>query len=268
MDSPQEENVGLAFSRQAQEYDKIDLVNPVVRWMRTEVRNHMLSILKPGNKILELNAGSGLDAVFFAEQGFSVHATDNAPGMINAIKEKVHFKNLHDKITIQTCSLNRLEEIEQGKYNYVFSNFGGINCIQDIKPLIANIDRLLPVKGFITLVVLPPICPIELMLALKGNFKVAFRRLKKDGTESHLNGVYFKTYYYSPEKIIKQFGSNYKLVSLRGLGITVPPPYLDKHMIKHPKIFRFLTSIEKYICQRFPFNRWGDYSIISLQKIR
>ena len=66
---------------------------------------------------------------------------------------------------------------------------------------------------------------------------------------------------------VKQFGANYKLISLRGLGITVPPPYLDRHMIKYPKFFKFLTSAEKYICQYFPFNSWGDYSIISLQKV-
>lgn len=262
----QEAKVADAFSRQANIFDENDSKNPIVQWMRNEVRKQILEILKPQCKILELNAGTGLDAVFFAEKGFHVHATDNAPGMMDVLKEKIISKNLQDKITAQQCSLNNLSIIEEKNFNHIFSNFGGLNCVENIENIFRNFDKLLAANGTVTLVVMPPVCLWEISMALKGNFKLAFRRFKKNGTPSHLNGIYFSTYYYSPNRILKAIGKNYKLISIKGLCILVPPPYLIGFAIEHPEIFKALAATEKYICHIPPFRICGDYAIIHLQK--
>ncbi len=63
-------NVEEAFSRQSSGYDDYELLHLTLRFMREEVRNHVLNFLREGDKILEINAGTGTDAVFFAQHGF------------------------------------------------------------------------------------------------------------------------------------------------------------------------------------------------------
>jgi ubiquinone/menaquinone biosynthesis C-methylase UbiE len=116
----QTELVSRAFSLQSANYDEYDKSNPTLTWMREQVRNHALSYLKPGDKILELNSGTGLDAVFFAEKGFDVHCTDLSERMIGQIKLKVEKINLPGKITFQQCSYTELNNIRDKKIRFYF----------------------------------------------------------------------------------------------------------------------------------------------------
>jgi ubiquinone/menaquinone biosynthesis C-methylase UbiE len=267
MSSIQEQNVSDAFSRQSAVFDEEDQANPVIQRMRKQVHAHVLSLLNPGDKILELNAGTGIDAVFFAQQGYNILATDNAQGMINTFTEKVKKLNLENKIQVQKCSFNNLEEIKENNFNHIFSNFGGLNCAEDINQVVQQFHRLLKPGGIATLVIMPRICPWEMLLALKGNFKIAFRRLSKKGVSSHLEGVYFTTYYYSPKQLLNAFGKNYSKVSIKGLGILTPPPYLNKFPTKHSALFKTLAMLEEKLDTKAPFNSWADHFIISIQKI-
>ena len=112
MSNVQEQNVSDAFSRQSALFDEEDKNNLIIQQMRKQVHTHVLSLLNSGDKILELNAGTGIDAVFFAQHGCNVYATDNAQGMINTLAQKVKKLNLENKIQVQKCSFNNLEEIK------------------------------------------------------------------------------------------------------------------------------------------------------------
>lgn len=262
----QEANVSDAFSKQSKIFDEIEEKNPVILWMREQVRKHELSILKPGETILELNAGTGMDGLFFAQKGFSVHATDNAEGMLDELTKKISANNLSDKITVQRCSFNNLENLYGKKYDHVFSNFGGLNCSENLSDVIKKLGPLLNVNATVTLVIMPPVCPWEIALALKGNFKVAFRRLNKNGAVSHLEGNYFKTYYYSPKYLTKVFGAAYKRVSLKGLASISPPPYLENIPRKYPRLYKMLIKMDEKLCSYKPFNSWADHYIITFRK--
>jgi ubiquinone/menaquinone biosynthesis C-methylase UbiE len=263
----QEEKVSKAFSKQSFTFDEADTKNAILQWMRWRVRKHAINLWKRGDHILELNAGTGIDAVFFAENGFNVHATDNAPGMIDFLKKKIAKGGLEDKITIQGCSYMELGEVENRIFDHIFSNFGGLNCTDKLEVVINSFDRLLKPGGTVTLVIMPPICPWELMYLFQGNFKLAFRRLKGKGTPSHLEGVNFLTWYYSPSVIKKMFGKKYSNFLVTGLGIIVPPPFLSDFPQKYPQLFKKLTSIENNVATKSPFNSWADHFIISAKKL-
>ena len=262
----QEKNVSDAFSAQSALFDEADEKNLIIHWMREQVREHVLELWKLGDSILELNAGTGLDAIYFAEKGFKVYATDNAQGMIDVVDQKISRRSLADKITTQRCSFSELENVNRTGFDHIFSNFGGLNCTDSLDKVIDSFDRLLKPGGTATLVIMPKICPWELMLALKGNFKIAFRRLKKGGVRSHLEGKYFNTYYYSSAQLRKMFDEKYSVVSIKGLGVFVPPPYLDTFPIKHPDIYKTLQAIDKTVSTIPPFRSWADHFIISVKK--
>ena len=57
MDMEHIEAVAEAFSRKALIYDEFGEGHPNLARMRRKVREHVLDFLKPGDRILELNAG-------------------------------------------------------------------------------------------------------------------------------------------------------------------------------------------------------------------
>jgi ubiquinone/menaquinone biosynthesis C-methylase UbiE len=257
-------NVSQAFSRQAEKYDCYEEDHDILKWMREQVHQHALSHLTVGDHILEINAGTGIDAAYFAALGYRVHATDMSEGMLRQLEKKVVLQDLDEKITLQKISYTELDQITN-KFDYIFSNFGGLNCIPDLGPVAKNIPKLLKPKGKVTLVIMPPICPWELALILRGHFKSAVRRLHRNGVLAHVEGVHFKSFYFTPKRVLKVFGREFKKIALQGLGSVSPPPYMKNFPKRLPEVYRFLTSLDARISRFPPFNSWADHFILTMQ---
>lgn len=263
----QERQVNAAFSKQSPVFDRIDEENKLIVWMRQRIHKEVLSFIRKGDHMLELNCGTGIDALYFASQDIRVKATDFAPGMLEQLNRKIIAGNLQHLVTTQRCSFNNLEELgSEQQYDYVFSDFGGLNCTDRLDKVLDNIDGLLKPGGKLSLVIMPRICLWEMMMVFKGYFRTAFRRFRKGGTVAQVEGLPFKCYYYSPDYIINHLGAKYRLLGLKGLAVTVPPPYIEHFIEKHPKLFRRLEKWENKIWNKAPFNRWGDHYIITMEK--
>jgi ubiquinone/menaquinone biosynthesis C-methylase UbiE len=263
----QEELVSKAFSDQSVKFDHITSNNPMEVLFREFTRQKVSEYIKPGEHLLELNCGTGLDAVFFAQQGLSVLATDNSQGMLQQATEKIKQQKLEDKIQFLQCSFNALSGLPSGKtYEQVFSNFGGLNCSDDLGKVIEQLDPYLKKGGMVHWVMISPLCPWEWFSLLKGRFSYAFRRLSKNGVESKIDGNPFMTYYYSTGYIKKHFGEKYKVLQLHSMGCFLPPTYKEEFPKKWPRLFSLMRFLEKHMSGLWPFNRFGDLYLISLQK--
>jgi ubiquinone/menaquinone biosynthesis C-methylase UbiE len=265
-DKIQEQNVDAAFSKQSPIFDAIDDGNSLLLWMRNRVYDEVLAHMPKGAYMLELNCGTGIDAMFFAKKGFRVKATDNAAGMLQQLSAKVHAAGLDKQVSVQRCSFNNLEQLgTEPQFDYVFSNFGGLNCTDRLDKVLHDIDQLLKPGGSFTLVIMPRVCIWEMLLFFRGYFKTAFRRFRKGSTRARVEGIYFDCYYYSPKYIMDHL-PGYKLQSLKGLAVTVPPPYIEHFKERHSKLFATLERWENKLCAKAPFNRWGDHFAITMQK--
>jgi ubiquinone/menaquinone biosynthesis C-methylase UbiE len=255
--------VNRAFSNQSKIFDGKVESNLITRWMRNRVRNHALSVLKPGSHILELNAGTGLDAVFMAEHGHSVHATDVSDGMVAKIREKIDAgaKN----VSAEKRSFTDLRNLPASGFDCIFSNFGGLNCTAELKEVVRQFQPLLKPEGIVILVVMPRICPWEILSVFKGHFRKAARRLRNQGAHSHLEGEFFTTWYYNPSQLISYFSDGFSFIGLQGLGSLVPPPYKEEFPHKYPKIFSALCRWEEKLAGRWPFNRMADHYILTMK---
>src|SRR3954451_19106160 len=117
-----EQKAADAFNRQSSVFDSLYSPNLIIQYKRERVRANVDKFLKPGSDILELNAGTGEDAIYFALKGHNIHATDIAVEMQTVLKQKVHEKNLQSKITAEICSFNNLEQLlNKGPYDLIFS---------------------------------------------------------------------------------------------------------------------------------------------------
>ncbi len=252
-----------AFTRQSVIYDDYEKENQTLIWMRKLVRKHAMSFLNPGDKLLELNSGTGTDAVYFAQKGILVHSTDISDGMIEQIRKKVNDYNLSHKISFEQCSYTELNKIKNNKFDFIFSNFGGLNCLANLSEATKFFPSLLNEEGKVCLVIMPPICPWELVNIFKGKFKFAFRRLKTSGTPAHIEGIHFTTHYFSSKNVMKALGDKFILVKLEGLAVFTPNPQMEKFQKKFPRLTQLLNKLDESLSGYFPFNKIGDHIILT-----
>lgn len=255
-------DVNKAFTKQSILYDSYEENNKILTWMRKQVRNAAISFLKKNDTILELNSGTGTDAVFFARKGFKVLATDLSDGMIEKIELKVNHEKLSGLIDVLQCSYTELDRIQNRKFDFIFSNFGGLNCVADLNLVTKHFPSLLRNNGIVCLVIIPPICPWEIIQLLRGKIKFAFRRFNKSGLPANIEGVSFYTYYFSHTKIMSALGPNFKLLKLMSLGVFTPIPQMEVFQNKFPRLLGFLNSLDEITSGYFPFNRMGDHIIV------
>ena len=263
-----EQLAAAAFSRQSTLFDDQYRNNSIIQYKRDRVRKHVQQYLTANSNILELNSGTGEDAVWFAQQGHRVHATDISAGMQVVLKNKTSALSLDEKISTEQISFTDLENLKQkGPYELIFSNFAGLNCTDELVKVLQSFSALLKPKGIVTLVILPKFCLWEFLLLFKGRFKTAFRRLfSSKGVTAHIEGEYFKCWYYNQSYITKCLQKQFDLLAVEGLCTLVPPSYLEGFAEKHPKLFSILKSKEEKWKTKWPWKNIGDYYIISLQK--
>jgi ubiquinone/menaquinone biosynthesis C-methylase UbiE len=263
-----EQHVAQAFTGQSAIFDQLYASNGIVAYKRKRVRQFLLKYLDPGSHILELNAGTGDDAIYLAKQGYRVHATDISTGMQARLQEKVLSQGMNAFVSQELCSFTSLENLtEKGPFDCIFSNFAGLNCTGDLTKVLASFDSLLKPGGMVVLVVLPRFCLWEFLMIFKGKFKTAFRRFfSSAGRKAKIDGALFTCWYYSPRFISRALKGKFELKELEGLCTIVPPSYIENFPEKFPGLYGSLCRMENRLMGKWPWKYIGDYFIISLQK--
>lgn len=204
----------------------------------------LLKASKGKNKIFEFNCGTGFDAKHFTKQGYLVVGTDAAVEMIEVAKAKnikgaqFYQRNFND-ISIDDYV---------GKSDFVFSNFGGLNCLSESE--LATFFNHLALKqksrDSLAVVIMPKFCVVEdLYLLLKGQFSQLFRRSRKEFIEVDVSGEKIRTYYHSPKKVKQLLKNNYKIQIIKPIAHFLPPSYLEPFFKKHLWILKYLNFMER-----------------------
>lgn len=263
-----EQAAGKAFNKQSEIFDELYSSNLIIQYKRQRVRDHVEQWLNPNSKILELNAGTGEDAIWLAQHGHYVHATDISDGMQKRLIEKVDQSEVRSRISNELCSFTDLQNLsDKGPYDLIFSNFAGLNCTGELDKVLSSFSSLLNPRGIVTLVILPKFCLWETMMFLRGEFRTAFRRFfSSKGVKAHIEGEYFTCWYYNPSYVVKNMEGSFDILSIEGLCTVVPPSYLENFPNRRPALFNWLKEKENKWKARWPWKNIGDYYIISLKK--
>ena len=82
-----------------------------------------------------------------------------------------------------------------------------------------------------------------------------------------LEGGTVWTQYYTPRAFERIFAAaGLTRVSLRTLGLFVPPPYLQAFALRHPALIDRLQRLEDAVCHWPGIRAWGDHFLIVLRK--
>ena len=261
----QTETIAEAFSRTAEKYDAFASDHPHLTRLRKKVYDHISQYLPRGSSILELNAGTGTDAVELAQRGYFVHATDIAPGMLDRLRDKVQDLNLGGCVTWEELSFLSLENVHGAPFDAVFSDLGGLNCVPDLSPVIQQLPKVLHAGSLVTWVLMPRTCLWEWMEVFRGNFRLAFRRLTQHAVRANLEGLQFEVYYFSPQQVIDWFGKDYDLVALEGLSVITPTAESKNLAKRFPALYRTLSWLDDKLSPQWPWCGWGDFYILTMR---
>jgi ubiquinone/menaquinone biosynthesis C-methylase UbiE len=256
--------VAEAFSRKATIYDAFGEDHPNLTRMRQKVYAHIEGLVSPGGSLLELNSGTGFDAMTLVGKGYRIHATDIAPGMLAQIQDKVRRYHLEDRITIQPCSFTELHQITTGPFDAIISNFGGLNCIEDLSLVTPNLPRLLKPGGVVIWVIMPPICLWEL-IRIPQDFHMATRRLKRRNVLSNVEGVKFLASYFTPQEVKRTFGPEFHPLRIEGLSVLTPPADNKTFARRFPRTYQTLVMLDDFVSRWPLFRAWGDFFILSMR---
>ena len=114
-----------AFDAVAASFDE-RFENAITRRIRDKVYGIVERLLPPPSAFLDINCGTGIDAMVFAQRGYSVTGIDISPGMIQQAKGKaLAFPSFN--ATFSVGSFEHLSERVRGSFDLAFSNFGGLN---------------------------------------------------------------------------------------------------------------------------------------------
>ena len=265
MSQPPLETIAEAFSRTAEKYDAFAQDHPHLTRMRNKVYAHVMRYLLPGAHILELNAGTGTDAVQLAQRGYRIHATDIAPGMLDRLREKVERLGLESRVTVEERTFLALEDTPGAPFEAVFSDLGGLNCIPDLSPVIRQLPKVLKPGGIVTWVLMPRICLWEMAEVFRGNLPLAFRRFARGSVWASLEGLSFEVYYFSPRQVLKWFGTDFELLALEGLSVLTPTAESKNFARWYPRLYHALSWLDDRLSPRWPWHGWGDFYILTMR---
>ncbi|MBL4668849.1 MAG: class I SAM-dependent methyltransferase [Flavobacteriales bacterium] len=216
-------------------------------------------------KIFEINCGTGYDAEQFHEKGHTVFATDVSDGMVTYAKEQ-----RSDEINFETQSFQQVaQDSELSNYDTLFSNFGGLNCINpnQLFDFLKGVSSHQKKGNQLILVLMSKYCLMEnIYFFLKFNFRQINRRNTNTGVEVNVKDEQVKTYYYLPEEIAQLLKPNYKIELIKPVACFLPPSYMEPFFKKHKKVLSFINRLEHFF-GRFTFMaKWSDHYIIVAER--
>ena len=259
------------FDNVATTYDDTFTSTQVGSLLRKMVWNYLDEVLLIDNplRILELNCGTGEDAIYLAIKNHSVTATDQSHQMVDVANKKIKSQNLQASATAITCDIKNIAKIEHAeKYDLIFSNFGGLNCVnsQDLKKLSVDLKEITKPNARFIAVVMTKFCLWEsLYFAFKLQPANIFRRNTNEALPVKIGNVIVNTWYYSPYSWISLFNDNFEKICLRPIGTFLPPSYLDPFFENKQKLLRSLYSLDNLTFQIPGLAYIADHFLIDMK---
>jgi SAM-dependent methyltransferase len=222
--------------------------------MRQAIWRRMDARFMPGQRVLELNCGTGEDALYLAWRGIDVVATDVAPAMVDAARCKVARAGLENRITVRQMALDQLAslaeqdtgitpfEFDPPIFDGALSNFGGLNCVSDWRKVGAGLATCLRPGACAMLCVMGPCCLWEwAWYLLHGEPGKAFRRLRPGGIP--WRGMTVR--YPSISRLRRTFAPYFRLMRVSAVGVFVPPSYVETWIARRPGLLARLNAWER-----------------------
>lgn len=263
----------VAFDRLAPAYDML-VSGDSFRHQRRQTHAAFRRWLRPGLRVLEIGCGTGVDTAFLAGMGVRVVACDPSEEMLSRTKRRLDKVGVGDRVGILPCGLQDLptflDALDHAEgFDAVVSNFGALNCVPSLEALGAIGRRHLHPGGTMILVLIGRSCLWEtLYFVARGEAAKAARR-RQPNSAVPVAGVEVPTFYHRRADVRDSLGAGFSLDGALGLGVAVPPPYLEPRWQRLPAVVRRAAAGFDRATASWPLlNQLGDHSLTRWVKSR
>lgn len=253
------------FDAIALDYDRSFTTSAIGERMRAATWRRLDAVFAPGDRVLELNCGTGEDAVHLARRGVRVVATDISAAMIAVTRAKVARSGLSEMVEAAPLSIENLAELQTtGLFDGLLSNFGGLNCVADLPPVARGVASVLRPGARMILCVMGPTVPWEWGWYLAhGEPRKALRRLRPFGT--CWRGLMIR--YPRIGDVRRAFAPYFQQSRVAAVGALVPPSYTAEWASRHPRLLAALDRWERRIETLPPLPWLADHYLIELERM-
>lgn len=252
------------FETMADAYDSQFTRTTIGTMMRRAVWARCDSRFAPGSRVLEMNCGTGEDALWLAERGVQVLATDVSPAMLRVAQDKMAASPGCPLARFQRLAWEELETLDEEPFDGMLSNFGGLNCVADLRAAASALARKLRPGAVAVLCIMGPVVPWEWIWFLgHGNPANAFRRLRRGGAK--WSGI--TVHYPSIAKTRAAFSPEFRLLRVSAIGALLPPPYTKKWTARYPRVIAALGLAERRCETVWPLPMLADHYLLELQRV-
>jgi SAM-dependent methyltransferase len=257
-----------AFDGVATDYHRSNAGNPLLCAMRARTLAALTGQVRPGAKILNLGCGPGSDDEVLARQGHWVTAIDWSPAMVAEARLRIQRAGLAHRVDVYHLGIHELDRLGPGLFDAACSNFGPLNCVPSLPESARLIAGRIRGGGVLVASVIGRVCPWELALyCWRRNWPRLRVRFGDEAVPVPLNGRTVWTRYYTPAAFEQAFAAaGFMRVSLRALGLFVPPPYMQAFAARHPALIDRLQWLDDRLGDRPGFRQWGDHFLMVLRK--
>lgn len=264
---PEPDTGQQAFDAAAPVYDATYEVLPGIRRIRRTTSALYLEYFPRTSCLLEINCGTGIDAVFLAERTMNVLATDASPRMVEEVKKKVAERGLEAFVEPRRLAFSELGSLRGKVFDGAYSNLGGLNCTDRLASVATDLGGLVKPGGFFIATVMPSFCLWETVaFATRFRWRDAFRRISGDGTLAALHGGRVRTYYHSPRAFSAAFAEYFESVKTVGLAVLLPPPNFERAYALLGRSLHALESVDEAVAGLPFFRSIGDHYVMVLRR--
>ncbi len=258
-----------AFDRVAPSFDTILETNPINAWMHERNLHVLRSTFRAGSRLLEMGCGTGTAAIDLARGGHKVFAFDISEAMVSEARAKVQAAGLQERVVI---ALGRSRDLLQVTAASPWTTFDGgyanfsLTYEADLPGIARSLAAVLrPGSHFVC--TLPNRIVLSELLVYGPQLR--FRNVLWRFTQPILKDVHgskVKTYAFSPAEVREAFAPWFRLRSLVGVPVFLPPPYLHGQYERLGGSGRLLQGLDRRLAARYPWNRCGEHTLFVFER--
>ena len=269
-------HVAKGYDLISETYDHVEAANWVGRRLREHMQAALFRTFRPGQRVLEIGSGTGIEALALAQRGVDVVATDLSEDMVLLLRRKA------DSLDLRNLASRRLAAHEIGSlaaefgdasFDGAYSHGGVLNMDPRIEEVSAGLTRLLrPGARFLSTVVNQTSLFEAVFYPLVGKPRKGYRRLGHDVPIPITRHEAYRKYvvptrFYSPHAFVRILGDSFALRRLEGLQILLPPWNLSDYLDRLGPFARAVEAIEDRLADKRPFNSWGSIFLAELERV-
>jgi ubiquinone/menaquinone biosynthesis C-methylase UbiE len=225
---------------------------------RRSVRSALAQAFAPGARLVEIGGGTGEDALWLLDRGRQVLLTDPSPLMVRIAAAKFADRPGGSAESWAAEDLAALARKTEALFDGAFSNFAGLNCVQDLAPFAEGLARLVRPGAPALLVVFGRFCPGEWITeALCGRPKNMLRRIAAGDRPARLGGREFTVRYHRGRDLERVMAPWFRPTGRQGVGVFVPPSAAEPWISGHPRLLQALEALDKRLSR--PLAALGDH---------